>query len=132
MEESLLSRAEQLATEFASSTTTIEELNGLMRLMLKSGLERMLAEVGRNLRNQCWRDLHAVQLLDDLLDVAGDHPLGVQSENLLVEIRDAALVLADNLWLERAVTITGRAESHLTQIALHGLPRTGLVISAME
>lgn len=42
MEESLQSRAEQLATEFASSATTIEELNGLMRLMLKSGLERML------------------------------------------------------------------------------------------
>ena len=36
MEESLQSRAEQLATEFASSATTIEELNGLMRLMLKS------------------------------------------------------------------------------------------------
>ena len=28
MEESLQSRAEQLATEFASSATTIEELNG--------------------------------------------------------------------------------------------------------
>jgi len=42
MEESLQSRAEQLAEEFAGSATTIEELNGLMRLMLKSGLERML------------------------------------------------------------------------------------------
>jgi len=42
MEESLQSRAEQLAEEFAGSATTIEELNGLMRLMMKSGLERML------------------------------------------------------------------------------------------
>jgi transposase-like protein len=42
MEDSLQSRAEQLAEEFAGSATTIEELNGLMRLMMKSGLERML------------------------------------------------------------------------------------------
>jgi len=42
MEETLQFRAEQLAEEFASSATTIEELNGLMRLMMKSGLERML------------------------------------------------------------------------------------------
>lgn len=39
---SLQSRVEQLAKDFAGEATTIEELNGLMRLMLKSGLERML------------------------------------------------------------------------------------------
>lgn len=42
MDASLQSRVEQLATEFASEATTVEELNGLMRLMMKSGLERML------------------------------------------------------------------------------------------
>jgi len=42
MDEELQSRAEQLAEEFASSATTINELSGLMRLMMKSGLERML------------------------------------------------------------------------------------------
>lgn len=42
MDETLQSRAEQLAEEFANSATTIDELNGLMRLMMKSGLERML------------------------------------------------------------------------------------------
>lgn len=42
MDESLESRAEQLAEEFAGSATTIQELNQLMRLMMKSGLERML------------------------------------------------------------------------------------------
>jgi hypothetical protein len=31
-----------LATEFASQATTVEELNELMRLMMKSELERML------------------------------------------------------------------------------------------
>jgi transposase-like protein len=35
-------RAEQLATEFANQARTAEDLNGLMRLMMKSALERML------------------------------------------------------------------------------------------
>jgi putative transposase len=42
MDASLQARAEQLASEFAVQATTAEELNGLMRLMLKSALERML------------------------------------------------------------------------------------------
>jgi putative transposase len=42
MDASIRSRAEQLATEFASQATTAEELNGLIRLMMKSALERML------------------------------------------------------------------------------------------
>jgi transposase-like protein len=42
MEASLRSRAEQLAGEIASQARTAEDLNGLMRLMMKSALERML------------------------------------------------------------------------------------------
>lgn len=42
MDARMQSRAEELAAEFAGSATTIEELNQLMRLMMKSGLERML------------------------------------------------------------------------------------------
>jgi putative transposase len=42
MDASLQKRAEQLATEFASQAQTAEDLNGLMRLMMKSALERML------------------------------------------------------------------------------------------
>ena len=42
MDASLQSRAEQLADEFASQARTAEDLNGLMRLMMKSALERML------------------------------------------------------------------------------------------
>lgn len=42
MDARMQSRAEELAAEFANSATTIGELNQLMRLMLKSGLERML------------------------------------------------------------------------------------------
>jgi len=42
MDERMQSRAEELAAEFAGSATTIQELNELMRVMMKSGLERML------------------------------------------------------------------------------------------
>jgi putative transposase len=42
MDAGLQSRAQELAQEFAGQATTVEELNELMRLMMKSGLERML------------------------------------------------------------------------------------------
>jgi putative transposase len=42
MDASLRSRAEQLAGEIAGQARTAEDLNGLMRLMMKSALERML------------------------------------------------------------------------------------------
>ena len=42
MDTVLQSRAQELAQEFASQATTVQELNELMRLMMKSGLERML------------------------------------------------------------------------------------------
>lgn len=42
MDASLQTRAEQLAAEFAGQARTVDDLNGLLRLMMKSGLERML------------------------------------------------------------------------------------------
>jgi putative transposase len=42
MDVSLRARAEQLASEIAGQAKTAEDLNGLMRLMMKSALERML------------------------------------------------------------------------------------------
>src|SRR5271170_4402169 len=42
MDVSLRTRAEQLASEMAGQARTAEDLNGLMRLMMKSALERML------------------------------------------------------------------------------------------
>jgi putative transposase len=42
MDASLRTRAEQLANEIASQARTADDLNGLMRMMLKSALERML------------------------------------------------------------------------------------------
>ena len=42
MEASLQTRAEELAREMAGQAKTAEDLNGLMRLMMKSAMERML------------------------------------------------------------------------------------------
>ncbi len=42
MDASLRLRVEQLASEFAGQATTADELTGLIRLMVKTGLERML------------------------------------------------------------------------------------------
>lgn len=42
MDATLRTRAEELATEFAKQATTAQDLNELLRLMMKSGLERML------------------------------------------------------------------------------------------
>ena len=42
MDASLRTRAEQLAHEIASQATTAEDLNGLLRQMMKSAMERML------------------------------------------------------------------------------------------
>jgi putative transposase len=42
MDDALQSRAEVLAREIAGQARTIEDVNGLMRLMMKSALERML------------------------------------------------------------------------------------------
>src|SRR4051812_32995977 len=42
MDATLKSQAEQLAREMAAQVTTLDDLNGLMRAMMKTALERML------------------------------------------------------------------------------------------
>lgn len=42
MDASLRTQAEELASEMAGDATTVEDLNDLMRLMMKSAMERML------------------------------------------------------------------------------------------
>jgi transposase-like protein len=42
MDAKLTDKAEQLATEIATQAKTLDDLNGLMKLMMKSALERML------------------------------------------------------------------------------------------
>ena len=40
MDALMQSRAQELATEFASQATTVQQLNDLVRLMMKSGLTK--------------------------------------------------------------------------------------------
>ena len=63
MDAILQARAEQLATEFANQHHTAEDLNGLIRLMLKTGLERMLnteldVHLGRKAGPAAWQTAH--------------------------------------------------------------------------
>lgn len=60
MDAILQARAEQLATEFANQHHTAEDLNGLMRLMMKTALERMLnteldVHLGRKAMPAAWQ-----------------------------------------------------------------------------
>ena len=87
---------------------------------------RLGIKVRRDFRDQRGGDLHVVQLVDNLLNIAGCHPLGIQRENLFIEARQASLVLADQLRLERAIAITGSGDRQLAQVALHRLARTAV------
>lgn len=52
MDANVLDKAEELAKSIAGQATTIEELNGVMRAMMKSALEQMLgAELNLHLKN---------------------------------------------------------------------------------
>jgi len=42
MDAALKTQAEMLACEMATQATTVDDLNGLLRTMMKSALERML------------------------------------------------------------------------------------------
>jgi putative transposase len=53
MDAILKNQAEQLAHELATQVTTLEDLNGLMRTMMKTALERMLnTEMGVHLQRR--------------------------------------------------------------------------------
>ena len=74
MDASLRSRAEQLANEIASQATTAEDLNGLMRLMMKSALERMLnTEMDVHLGRKSLPAVDTVQALAEMPNAA-EHP----------------------------------------------------------
>ena len=62
MDASLQARAEELAKEIAGEARTAEDLNGLMRLMMKSALERMLPRTPRSIRGRLIAELRAALL----------------------------------------------------------------------
>ena len=61
MEAELKKKTESLALEIATQATTLDELNGLMRTLMKSALQRMLnTEMNVHLGRACQSDLETV------------------------------------------------------------------------
>src|SRR6266699_5860098 len=78
MDASLHARAEQLATEFANQARTAEDLNGLMRLMMKSALERMLnTELDVHLGRRLSPKAAVAELPSEEIPSAGEPAVGV-------------------------------------------------------
>src|SRR5262249_4959810 len=86
-------------------------------------------EVRGDFGDECGGDLDAVQLLGHVLDVARGQAVGVQSQDLVVEAAQAALVLADELWLEGAVAVARDVEANLAELALDGF--LGVAVAAV-
>ena len=79
MDVSFEARAEQLAAEFAGQARTADDLNGLMRLMMKSALERMLnTELDVHLGR---RTLPGAAVDAPLLEQLGEAPPAKRSPN---------------------------------------------------
>ena len=75
MDASIRERAEQLASEFAGQATTAEELNGLMQLMMKSALERMLdTEMDVHLGRKALPNVEATRDLSAITDETSATP----------------------------------------------------------
>jgi transposase-like protein len=84
MDASLRSRAEQLASEMAGEARTIEDLNGLMRLMMKSALERMLnteMDVHLGRRSDVADDSAATSIAAEAPSAAAPPPAAERSPN---------------------------------------------------
>src|SRR6266545_4096382 len=73
------------------------------------GADVVLDRTG-HLRDQPLGDLDAVQLAQVPLDVAGRHPAGVKSEDLLVEAIEGAALLGHDPRLERGVAVAGQLD----------------------
>jgi hypothetical protein len=82
-----------------------------------------------DLRDQRRGHLGAVHLLEGLDDLARRHPLRVEAQDLVVEGRQAGLVLAQQLGLEGAVAVPGRVDLDLAVLALELL--RGLAVAAI-
>lgn len=80
MDASLHKRAEQLATEFASQARTAEDLNGLLRLMMKSALERMLnTEMDVHLGRRPSSPAAVAELVPEQLPPCGEPALATEA-----------------------------------------------------
>src|SRR6056297_4002288 len=64
-------------------------------------------------RDQAGGRLHAVDLLDMALDLAGRHPARIHADDLDIELREAPLILGDQHRIEAAVAVARDVEHDL-------------------
>ena len=81
-------------------------------------------------RNQLRRDLNAVELAQMALDLPDAHAAGVHRDDLVVEARKAALVLGDQLRLERAAPIARDLQLDLARVREHRLLAVAVTVVA--
>jgi hypothetical protein len=56
-----------------------------------------------------------------ILDVAHAHPAGVEPEDPVIQAREPGLALGDELRVEAALAVTGRADRHRPELGMHRL-----------
>jgi hypothetical protein len=81
----------------------------------------LLVDVAGDVGDQRSRGFHAVELPEDVLDVACGHPLGIKGQNLLVEAFDSPLVFGYELGLKCRVLIVWNLRLELAHFALDSL-----------
>lgn len=69
-------------------------------------------------------------MLDEILDVVGEHSPGIEDEDLVVEAVEATLILADQLRFEGAVSVAWDVHGDLPQVALDGHSRASVSSAA--
>jgi transposase-like protein len=101
MDAILARKAEQLAREIASEAKTLDDFNGLMKLMMKSALERMLdTEADLHAEVTAWR----TRQLDPVWPI-------VYLDGIPVHVRRASgRVLPQTMYVALAVNLQGRRE----------------------
>src|SRR5262249_29434275 len=78
--------------------------------------------------DQVRRDLNAIHVREEALDLADRHSPRIQREHLVVEAREAALVLADQARFKRAVAIARHRDRHRAIVGQDRLPARAVAV----
>ena len=98
-----------------------EGIEGVQRARLPflHGFHDVIRDVG----NLLGRELESIDFVDGLGDVTLAHAAPVHGDDLVLDFGDVALVLRDDLRLERAVAVAGNFDFSLALRGLDGLLR---------
>ena len=76
------------------------------------------------------RDLHRIALEQEALDLAHRHAARIHGDDLVVEAREAALVLGDQDRLEAALAVARHLDAHRTSVGQHSLGAGAVAVVA--